>query len=68
MPNNKPNELLQYAGMATQIFAMLGVAVFIGIKADNYLNTSPLLVALLPLLILLGIFYKIFKESSRKTK
>lgn len=65
MPNNKPNELLRYAGMATQIFVMLGISVFLGIKADNYFNTKPLLVAVAPLLVLLGIFYKIFKESSK---
>jgi F0F1-type ATP synthase assembly protein I len=64
MPN-KPNELLQYAGMAAQIFALLGVTVFIGIQIDNYCQTTPLFVAILPLLILIGIFYKIFKDSSK---
>ncbi len=63
---NNSNELLRYAGMATQIFVMLGIAVFIGIKADGFLHSSPLLVALLPLLVLVGIFYKVFKESSKK--
>ena len=65
MPN-KPNELLQYAGMAAQIFALLAVAVFLGIQLDAYFNCTPVLVAVFPLLALLGIFYKVYKQSSIK--
>ncbi len=65
-PGNSNRELLRYAGMGTQILVSLGLAVFGGLKADQWLHTSPLLVCALPLLILFGIFYKLMKETSRK--
>ncbi len=65
MPN-KPNELLRYAGLATQIFVSLGVAVWAGMYIDKKINATPICSATFPLLILLGIFYKIFKESTKK--
>ncbi|HMU48016.1 MAG TPA: AtpZ/AtpI family protein [Chitinophagaceae bacterium] len=64
--NNK--ELLRYAGLGTQLLVAIGLSVFIGLKADNWLRTSPLLACVLPLLVLFGIFYKLFKETSAKKK
>ncbi|MEO8860665.1 MAG: hypothetical protein ABI358_04535 [Ginsengibacter sp.] len=50
-----------------QFLAGIGIGVFIGLKADKWLNFSiPLLVWLLPLLILCGIIYKIIKDTSAK--
>ena len=46
----------------------VGLGVFIGLKADKWLNTSPLLTCALPLLILAGIFYKLFKETAKPPK
>ena len=55
---------MRYAGLATQMLVSLGIAVFIGFKADKWLRLSfPILVWLLPLLVLAGIFYKIFKDT-----
>lgn len=35
---------MQYAGLATQLLVALGLAVFLGLKADKWLNISfPLL-------------------------
>jgi hypothetical protein len=69
--SNKNNygELLRYASLGTQIFVGLGLAVFLGLKADKWLKISaPLLVLILPVIVLLGIFYKIVKETSKQKK
>jgi F0F1-type ATP synthase assembly protein I len=66
-PNNK-RDLLRYASLGTQLLVAIGIAVFIGLKADKWLHTSPLFSCVLPLLILFGIFYKLFKETSAKKK
>jgi len=55
---------MRYAGLATQMLISLGIAVFIGIKADKWLKLSfPILSWLLPLLVLAGIIYRIIKET-----
>jgi Mn2+/Fe2+ NRAMP family transporter len=64
--NNNTRDLLRYASMGTQIFVALGIAVFVGLKADKWLKISaPLLVLILPVLVLVGIIYKIVKETSK---
>ena len=68
-PPNKNNysDLLRYASMGTQIFVALGLAVFIGLKVDRWLKISaPLLVLVLPVIVLVGIIYKIIKETSKQ--
>ena len=67
-PNkNNYNDLLRYASMGTQIFVALGLAVFIGLKVDRWLKISaPLLVLVLPVIVLVGIIYKIIKETSKQ--
>ena len=67
-PNkNNYSDLLRYASMGTQIFVALGLAVFLGLKADKWLKISaPLLVLLLPVIVLAGIIYKIAKETSKE--
>ncbi len=68
--NNQKNDnrdLLKYAGLATQIFLSLGLAVFIGIKLDQWLKLSfPVAVWVLPLLILVALMYKLIKETNNK--
>ena len=71
--NNKPSpnnnrDLVRYASLGTQILAGLGIAVFLGLKADGWLHTLPLFSCVLPLLVLGGIFYKLFRETSNKKK
>lgn len=56
-------DLLRYAGLATQLLVYLSLAVFGGLKADRWLHCFPLLTALLPLLVLAAVFYKLFKET-----
>ena len=61
------NDLMRYAGLATQLFAMLAIAVFAGYKADGWLNTPlPLLVWVLPLLFLSITIYKLIKDTSKR--
>jgi uncharacterized membrane protein YjgN (DUF898 family) len=65
--NKNYSDLLRYASMGTQIFVGLGLAVFIGLKADKWLKISaPLLVLVLPVIVLAGIIYKIVKETSKR--
>jgi F0F1-type ATP synthase assembly protein I len=68
LPNNNNRDLYRYAGLSTQILLAVGLAVFAGLKADKWLHTSPILACILPLLTLSAIFYKIFRETSRKKK
>jgi hypothetical protein len=68
MPSHNNNrDLLKYAGLTTQIFAGLGLAVFIGYKLDKVLHISfPVLVWVLPLLVIVSLIYKLIKETNRK--
>ena len=58
--------LLRYASLGTQLLAALGIGVIAGLQADKWLHSSPLLACILPLLILSLIFYKLYRETSRK--
>ena len=65
--NKNYSDLLRYASMGTQIFVALGLAVFVGLKIDKWLKISaPLLVIVLPVIVLVGIIYKIVKETSKQ--
>ena len=65
--NNNYSDLLRYASLGTQIFVGLGLAVFVGLKVDKWLKISaPLLVLILPVIVLVGIIYKIVKETSKQ--
>jgi chromate transport protein ChrA len=64
---NNNNDLVRYAGMGAQIFASLGISVFIGYKADRWLAVPiPLLVWLLPFIVLIGMIYKLVKDTSKR--
>lgn len=67
-PDSNKKFFMRYASLGTQLLAAIGLAVFIGLKADNWLHTSPLFASVLPLLILSAIFYKLYRETSRKKK
>jgi chromate transport protein ChrA len=65
--NKNYSDLLRYASMGTQIFVALGLAVFVGLKIDKWLKiAAPLLVIILPVIVLVGIIYKIVKETSKQ--
>jgi hypothetical protein len=71
-PNPKPNktgnsDLLRYAGLGMQLFVALGLAVFGGLKGDNWLNGGkPLLVWIFPLVVIIAMIYKLVKDTSKK--
>ncbi|WP_407528320.1 AtpZ/AtpI family protein [Lacibacter sp. MH-610] len=70
--NKKPfrsnkSYLMEYAGLASQLMAALGLGVFIGYKLDGWLSISfPVFIWVLPLVFLMAMFVKIFKDTSRK--
>jgi hypothetical protein len=65
--NKASTDLLRYAGLGAQILVSIGIAVFLGLKADQWLNLSfPLLVWLLPLLVVSAMIYKLIKETGTK--
>jgi len=58
---------MRYAGLATQFLVGIGIAVFIGLKADGWLHiTIPVLSWLLPLLTIIAMLYKVIKDTSKK--
>ncbi len=66
-PNNNNRDLLKYAGLATQLFVALGLAVFTGLKADEWLHISfPVFVWVIPLLVIVALIFKLIKETNRK--
>lgn len=64
-PTDSNKELLRYAGLGTQLLVAIGLFLFAGLKLDKWLHTSPLFTAALPLLILIGIFYKLVRETGK---
>lgn len=57
---------MRYASLGTQLLVAIGLGVFAGLKADQWLHCSPLFACVLPLLILSGVFYRLYRETSRK--
>jgi F0F1-type ATP synthase assembly protein I len=65
--DNGKRLLMQYAGLATQLVVSLGVGVFIGFWIDKKASLPvPIFTWLLPLIILIALFIKIFRDTSRK--
>ncbi len=59
--------LWKYAGMATQFLVAIAIAVYGGMELDKWIKPGmPLAVWLLPLLIIIGIIFKIVKDTSTK--
>jgi Na+/glutamate symporter len=59
--------LLKYAGLATQLFIALGLAVYVGIKIDGWLVLkNPIFVWVLPVIVIATIIYKVIKDTSPK--
>ena len=72
--NNKPKKykstsayLLEYSGLAMQLMAALGIAVFLGLKTDGWLNLNFHLFAfVLPVLVITGLLVRVVKDTSKK--
>jgi hypothetical protein len=73
-PNREPDKknsnrqvLYQYAGMATQFLVVIGITVYAGLKADQWLNWKlPIWVWVLPLVAIVGMIYTIIRRISNK--
>jgi F0F1-type ATP synthase assembly protein I len=58
---------LKYAGLTMQIIVGLAIAVFIGLKLDEWLHfTTPIFVWVLPLLVIVVMIYQVIKDTSKK--
>jgi len=72
--NNNPKKykstsayLLEYSGLAMQLMAALGIAVFLGLKTDGWLNLNFHLFAfVLPVLVIAGLLVRVVKDTSKK--
>ena len=65
--NDANKMLMRYAGLGFQFLVGIALAIFAGIKADEWLSMSfPLLVWLFPLLIIMGVIIKTVVETGKK--
>lgn len=59
--------LAKYLGLATQFMIGLAIAVFAGLKADQWFSFStPIFVWVLPLMVVTGLIWQIVKDTSNK--
>jgi F0F1-type ATP synthase assembly protein I len=65
--NESKRMLLRYAGLATQFLLIIAAGVFVGLKLDKWLHFStPVLVWVLPLLMIVGSIIQIIRDTSKK--
>lgn len=64
--DNSNKDLLRYAGLGTQLLAAIGLSVFAGLKADQWLRARPVFACILPLLVLGAMFYKLARETGKR--
>jgi hypothetical protein len=59
--------LLKYAGLATQLFVAIGLAVYLGLKLDGWMALkNQIFVWVLPLIVIGAIIYRVIKDTSPK--
>jgi F0F1-type ATP synthase assembly protein I len=62
---NKRNDLLKYMGMATQLFVLLFLLLWLGKKLDAYLELEKPIFMLIFIMVGLGAYlYKVYKDAS----
>lgn len=65
----QPQNMMRYAGLATQWLAMLGIAVYAGYKLDKKLNwTVPLFIILFPVAALAFSLWQLVNELGKSKK
>ena len=58
---------MRYAGLSGQVAASVGVAVWLGVKADKWLKvTFPIFSLVVPLLVIVVVLVQIIKANSGK--
>ncbi len=66
-PKKELNPYLKYSGLAFEMLAVIGVAVFGGIKLDEYFgNETPWITLILVFVFLGGYLYKLVVDLSKK--
>ncbi|HEY4149538.1 MAG TPA: hypothetical protein VGM41_11440 [Chitinophagaceae bacterium] len=66
-PSNNNKDIWRYAGLASQIFVSLGLAVWAGVLLDKRVKLSfPLFSCALPLLVIVGLIVNLIKQAGRK--
>lgn len=63
---NKTSAVLRYAGLATQLLVLLGLAVWGGLKLDERLGFRALLVIILPVLALVVSLVQLIRSLNNK--
>ena len=56
----------KYLGLTAQLLVLIALAVYAGLWLDKKLNVSPLFLIVLPLVVLGGTFYNLYKETIKK--
>lgn len=65
--SKRSKDLFQYAGMASEMMAMLGIAVFAGYKSDIWLAWKvPVCIIFFPLIALAVFLWHLIKITERK--
>jgi len=67
--NNSNVSLARYAGLATTWLVALAAAVYIGYELDKWLSWGfPLFIILSPVVMLIGLFWQVYKEFGKPKK
>ncbi len=67
--NNKKRRVdgMQFVGLASQFFIIIGLALALGWKIDAWLHfKSPWLIWILPLIMIVGLLIKLIIETTKK--
>jgi hypothetical protein len=62
---NRTTALMRYAGLATQWLAMLGIAVWAGLKLDERLHFKALFIIILPLAALIISLWQLIRSLNK---
>lgn len=63
------NLMMRYAGLGTTWLVSLGAAVYVGYQLDKWLKWGfPLFIILSPVVMLVGLFWQLFKEFGNNKK
>jgi len=58
---------MRYAGLSTQVAVSVGVAVWLGVKADKWLKLSfPIFSLVVPLLVIVFVLVELIKANTGK--
>ncbi|ANH83837.1 hypothetical protein A8C56_10180 [Niabella ginsenosidivorans] len=66
MKTNTSETWLKYLGLTAQLLVLIALAVYAGLWLDRKLHVSPLFLIVLPLVVLGGTFYNLYKETVKK--